>query len=127
MMEKKIEGARDLGFLLTEAPGALSRESVTIASGEGVLAPGTVLGQVTASKKFVASPNAEVVGKEGGETATAILAYRVDATASDVEAVVIDMNAEVKGPALAYHASVDDATKRGAKATQLRGAHIKVR
>ena len=101
MMEKKIEGARDLGFLLTEAPGALSRESVTIASGEGVLAPGTVLGQVTASKKFVASPNAEVVG--------------------------IDMNAEVKGPELAYHASVDDATKRGAKATQLRGAHIKVR
>ena len=126
-MEKKTEGARDLGFLLSEAPGALSRQTVTIVSGEGVLAPGTVLGQVTASKKFVASPNAEVVDKEGAETATAILAYGVDATSSDTEAVVIDMNAEVKGPELAYHASVDDATKRGAKATQLRGSHIKVR
>lgn len=126
-MEKKTEGARDLGFLLSEAPGALSRQTVTIVSGEGVLVPGTVLGQVTDSKKFVASPNAEVVGKEGGETAMAILAYGVDATASDVEAIVIDMNAEVKGPELAYHASVDDVTKQGAKATQLRGSHIKVR
>lgn len=34
-------------FLLSEAPGTLSRESVTVASGAGKLAAGTVLGQIT--------------------------------------------------------------------------------
>ena len=126
-METKVEGARDLEFLLSEAPNKLSREVVTIVSGEGVLEAGTVLGQVTASKKFAASPNAEVAGKEGAETAKAVLAYRVDATSADAKAVVIDTSAEVKGPDLTYHSSVNDATKRAAKATQLRAAIIKVR
>lgn len=126
-METKTEGTRNLGFLLSESASGLSREVRTIASGEGVLAPGTVLGAITASGKLVASPNASVVGKEGAETATAILAYGVDATDADVEAVVVDAVCEVKGPELIYHSSVDDATKKAAKATQLRAAIIKVR
>jgi hypothetical protein len=42
-------------FLMTEANGQRSRETITIASGAGIIAPGTVLGKVTASGKYVAS------------------------------------------------------------------------
>lgn len=40
-------GARAYEFLLSEAPGSLSREAVTIASGAGALVAGTVLGRIT--------------------------------------------------------------------------------
>lgn len=126
-MDNKTEGARDLAFLLSEANGKRSRNVATIVSGEGVVEAGTVIGKVTASSKFAVSPNAEVVGKEGAETATAVLAYTVDATDADVDGVVIDLDAEVKGPELIYHASVDDDAKKAAKATQLAAVGIRVR
>lgn len=126
-MENKTETARNLGFLLSEANGSRSRGTVTIASGEGKLEAGTVLGEITANSKFVASPNASVVGKEGAESATAVLAYGVDATAADVDAVIVARDAEVKGPELAYEATVNDAAKIAAKATQLAAAGIIVR
>lgn len=126
-METKIEGARNLGFVLSEANGSRSRGVATIASGAGKLEAGTVLGVVTASGKLVASPNAEVVGKEGAEAATSILAYAVDATDADAEAVIIERDAEVKAAELAYDASVNDATKKTAKATQLAAKGIIVR
>ncbi len=124
MSDIKTEGPRSLAFLLSEGNGAISRETVTVASGEGALAAGTVLGTVTASGNAVVSPHAEVVGKEGAETATAVLAYPVDATDADVTAVVIRRMAEVKAPHLLFHATVDDATKRGAKIAQLAAADI---
>jgi hypothetical protein len=126
-MDMKIEQARNLAFILTEANGLRSRETVTIASGEGVLEPGTLLGEVTATEKYVASPNAETVGKEGAETASAVLAYRVDATSADATAVIVSNDAEVKAPMLVYHASVDDEAKKTAKQTQLRSVGIKPR
>lgn len=126
-METFTENARPLAFLLSEANGLLSRDTVTIAAGAGKLEAGTVLGQVTASKKHVASPNAEVVDIEGAEDAVAVLAYPVDATDADVEAVVVNTDAEVKEPMLIFHASVNDATKRNAKLTQLRSVGIKAR
>lgn len=126
-METFTESARPLAFLLSEANGLLSRDTVTIASGAGKLEAGTALGQVTASKKYVASPHTEVAGIEGAETAVAVLAYPVDATAADVEAVVVNKDAEAKAPMLVFHASVNDATKRNAKLTQLRSVGIKAR
>jgi len=54
--------------------------SVTVASGEGVLEAGTVLGKVTASGKYAAYDNA---ASDGTQTAVAILADKVDATSSD--------------------------------------------
>lgn len=125
-MQTLHEGPRNLAFLLSEAPGSRSRETVIIAAGQGVLLPGTLLGQVTATKKWVASPDAEVVGQEGAETARAVLAYRVDASA-DAEAVTIDCDAEIKADLVIYHASVNSALKRDAKAVQLRAAGIKIR
>lgn len=121
------ETPRDLGFLLSEGPRTLSRETVVIASGAGKLRAGTVLGKVTATNKYVASPAAQVAGKEGAESASAILGYEVDATSSDVTAVVITNDAEVKRPMLIFDASVDDATKQTAKLTQLRAVTIKAR
>lgn len=126
-MATKTEGARDLGFVLSEANGKRSRDVVTIADGAGVLAPGTVLGAITANGHYTISANAEVVDSEGAETALAVLAYGVDATDSAVEAVVISADAEVIGAELVYDASVDNATKIAAKATQLAAVGIKVR
>jgi len=126
-MQNKTMGPRNLSFVLSEASGKRSVDTVTIASGEGVLEPGSVLGEVTASEKFVFSPNAEVVGKEGAETATAILCYRIDATDEDQQAVVFNADGEVKTPMLLFHSSVDDATKTATKLDQLRAAGIKAR
>lgn len=124
MLDKKVEGPRALAFLLSEGNGQISREVVIIASGAGVLEPGTLLGQITASKKYSGSPNALVVGKEGAETASAVLAYGVDATSADVEAVIIKRVAEVKTPMLIFDASVNDAAKRATKLAQLAAATI---
>jgi hypothetical protein len=55
----------------------------TIASGAGVLKAGTVLGQITASKKFV---TALAASDDGSQNVKEILAVDVDATASDVTA-----------------------------------------
>lgn len=125
-MQTLHEGPRNLAFMLSEAPGNRSWETITIAGGQGVLLPGTILGQVTATKKWVVSPDAEVTGQEGAEIARAVLAYRVDATA-DVSALAIDCDAEIKTDLVIYHASVNSALKRDAKAVQLRAAGIKIR
>ncbi|WP_068305306.1 head decoration protein [Pararhodobacter sp. CCB-MM2] len=126
-MENATMQTRALSFLLSEDPGRRSRSIGTLVSGEGKLPAGTVLGKVTASAKFVASPDAEVAGKEGAETATCILAYRVDATDQEVEIVVIDCDAEAKLPMLTFHASVDDQAKTDAKIAQLDAVGIRVR
>ena len=124
MLETKTEGARNLAFVLSEGNGKISRDVVTIASGAGKLEAGTVLGRITASENYIASQDAEIVGKEGAETAMAVLAYRVDATSEDVEAVVIARHAEVKEPMLVFDATVDNASKIAAKLEQLSAATI---
>lgn len=123
-MDTKTESQRTLAFLLSEANGKRSRQTVTIISGAGVLAAGTVLGKITASGKYTSSP---ATGADGSESAIAVLSHEVDASAADVAAVVIARDAEVKTPELAYAASVDDSNKRAAKATQLATVGIIVR
>lgn len=121
------ETPRDLAFVLSEGNGLVSRETLTIKSGSGKLLAGTLLGKVTADSKYVPSPAASTSGKEGAETATAILGYEVDATSADVLAVCITNDAEVKKPMLVYEATVNDDTKKAAKLTQLRAVTIKAR
>lgn len=103
-------------FLLSEAEGQRSRESVTVASGAGIIAPGTVLGRVTASGFFVPSP---ATGTDGSQTAVAIALYGCDATSAAQRIAVIQRDAEVMADSLVYAASVTDAPGRAAKATQL--------
>jgi len=56
-------------------------EGITVASGEGALVAGTVLGKITASGKYGAYDDGAA---DGTEVASRILAYDVDATAADV-------------------------------------------
>lgn len=58
---------------------------VTIASGAGALARGTLLGKITSGGKYVKSASAS---SDGSQAPTAILAHPVDATSADVEAIV---------------------------------------
>lgn len=71
-------------------------ESVTIASGAGVLPRGTVLGKVTASGKYLKSASG---ASDGSQTPDRILLEPVDATAADVVAPTL-LSGEVNGAAL---------------------------
>lgn len=118
------EGRYPGEFLLSEANGDRSRDTITIASGAGIVAPGSVLGKVTASGKYVLSPD---TGADGSQTAVAVALYGCDATSSDQKIVAVTRDAEVNSNILTHAASVNDATKRGTKATQLAAVGIIVR
>lgn len=97
----RSEGPRNLGFVLSEAEFGRSRDEITVASGAGVLKPGTVLGKITASGKFKPAVDASV---DGSETAVAVLGYGVDATSADAKSVAIVRAAQVKKSELDYAA-----------------------
>jgi hypothetical protein len=118
------ENPHDGNFILSEDDeGRLSRDSVIIASGAGKLQPGIVLGKLTASGKFVPSPETG----NGSETAVAVLVGSVDATSADAVAVAVTRHAEVNRYGLFYDATVDDDAKKSDKWDQLRAAGIVVR
>lgn len=118
------EGRHALENLLYEADAGYSRGRGTILSGSGKLDAGTVLGRVTASGKL---KPATAAGADGGQTAVAILAYAVDATSADADAVLIERHAIWNDKTLIFDPSVDDATKRGAKLAQLSAVGILAR
>ncbi|SFC84570.1 Bacteriophage lambda head decoration protein D [Pseudomonas citronellolis] len=93
-------------FVLSEANGNLSRESIVIDS--GVHLPGTVLGKVTATGKFVALAPAAT---DGSQTAAAVLRARADATDGDVNAVGYVRLAEVRADLLVWPAGIADEDK----------------
>ncbi|MCF1744219.1 head decoration protein [Paradevosia shaoguanensis] len=126
-MDIKVQGPRDLDFVLSEASGTRSYETVTIKAGAGKLKPGTVLGKITTGGKYIPSPDAEVVGSEGAETAVAVLGYGTDATTDDTLAVVMKRDGEVKKPMLVFAASVNTDNKVAAKLAQLAAANIHAR
>lgn len=124
IMNTATMGPRNLSFVLHEGNGKISYEVVTIAAGSGRVSPGTVLGAITANSKYVPSPAAVVAGQEGADTASAILAYGVDATDTDVEAVVLVRTAEVKRPMLLFHDTVNSPELQAEKIAQLATAYI---
>lgn len=126
-MQEFTEGRHPGEGLHSEAPGSRSREAITIASGSGVVEPGTVLGKVTASDEYAPSPDAETAGIEGAETATAIALYGCDATTEAQAIAAITDDAEWAADTLVFDTSVDDGAKRDAKITQLRAVGIKAR
>ncbi len=58
---------------------------ITVASGEGVLAAGTVLGRLTSGKYAAYDDTAN----DGSQTAVAVLAHPIDATSADVATAAI--------------------------------------
>lgn len=99
-------GARTGEFLLSEAPGTLSREAVVIASGAGALAAGTVLGKIDVGGEYTPYLAAS---EDGSESAAGILLAAVDATDAAQDAVIIARLAEVASAKLVW-ADADDAT-----------------
>ena len=86
------EGKHTAEFLLSEGNGIISRDEVVVSSAAGALVPGTVMGKVTASGKYVAYSNVAV---DGSDVAVAVLYAEVPDLAVDQKAVVISRDAEV--------------------------------
>jgi hypothetical protein len=91
-MTTLTEGKHAGGFLTWEVLRDYTRETVTLASGAGNLAPGSVLGKITTGGKYtVLTPGAT----NGSQNAAGILWAAVDATDADAPGVVL-----VRGPAI---------------------------
>lgn len=123
-MAKKSEGRHTGEYILSEAAGKRSRDNAKMVSGSGVVAPGTVLGKVTASGKF--APHAPAAG-DGTETAVAINYASVDATSADAACVITARDTEVKGSELVYNAATDTDPEKAAVAASLAANGIIVR
>ncbi len=80
------------GFLVWEVLRDFTRETVTLASGAGKLAPGTVLGKITTGGKYTGLAPAAT---NGSQNAAGILWAAVDATDADAPGVVL-----LRGPAI---------------------------
>lgn len=69
-------GGRPYEFLLSEAPGTLSRDSVVVTSGAGSLVAGSVLGRIT--KRLAAAPIPAVSGSSPGNGTMTDLSFGPD-------------------------------------------------
>ena len=87
------EGFHNVEFLLSEGNGTISREVGILAAAAAKLAPGTLLGKLTAGGKLVAYSNA---ASDGSETAVGILYALAPDLTTDQFVTYIARNAEVK-------------------------------
>jgi Bacteriophage lambda head decoration protein D len=101
-MPELQEGRYAGEFLVSEGNGRISREIITVLSGE-TLQPAAVLGKVTASGKYKALDPAAV---DGSEAAAGLLYDAVDAAAADAEGVAIVRLAEVNAAELVWPAGI---------------------
>ena len=85
-------------FLVSEGNGRISRETITVLSGQ-TPAAAAVLGKVTASGKYKVLDPAAV---DGSEVAAGILYDAVDASAADADGVAIVRLAEVNAAELVW-------------------------
>ncbi|MBB4859638.1 hypothetical protein HNO88_002967 [Novosphingobium chloroacetimidivorans] len=110
-----FENRRDGCYLGESAALNIINEEIVVASGQGVLFPGTVIAKITASGKYGIHDTALSDGSQLPANAV-ILFNRVDATSADVKAV-----ASVRGPAtingnmLTYKAGMSNAAKIAAR------------
>jgi len=108
------ENRRDGCYLGESAALNIINEEIIIASGAGVLYPGTVLGKITASSKYVPHDTALTNGAELPENVI-ILFNRVDATSADKKAVgTTNGPATINGNDLTFKAGLADAAKKSA-------------
>jgi hypothetical protein len=97
-MTTKTQTLGPYGFLISEANSHRSRDSITIASGQGELAVGTVLARESGGEYVAVDPDAS----DDTETAVAILGYPVDATSAAVIVSAITRDAEVRAADLVW-------------------------
>ena len=97
-MPELQEGRYAGEFIVSEGNGTISRESITVLSGE-TLEADAVLGRVTASDKYKAFDPA---ASDGSQVAVGILYDAVDASAADTDGVAIVRLAEVNATELVW-------------------------
>lgn len=106
------EGRHSAEFLLSEAEGNRSRDTIKLLAGSGEVKVGTVLGKVTASGKF--KPH-DPAGNDGSQIPAAINLYPLAVPAdADLPASAITRDAEVKGACLTYNAATDTQPEKDA-------------
>ncbi|MDP3720772.1 MAG: head decoration protein [Acidobacteriota bacterium] len=109
-MSVLTEGKYSGEFLHTESPGRISRDAVTVTvPANTTFNPGKVLGQVSATGKYVAFDDAS---SDGRETAAGVLFDKIvnDTDAAvDYDGVIINWGAEVRTSELSWDEGVDDA------------------
>ncbi|WP_375738067.1 head decoration protein [Pseudomonas boanensis] len=105
-MSVKTETRRAGDFVLSEANGNLSRESIVIDS--GIHIPGTVLGKITATGKYAAL---DTEATDGSQNAAAVLRAEADATDGDIKAVGYVRLAEVRADMLVWPAAITEEDK----------------
>lgn len=98
MYEKVTEGLHTGEFILSEANGYRSRETVTLAEGESVQA-GELLGKVTSGGEYAAWDPA---AGDGSETIAGVSYAAVDATDAATSITVVARDAEVALASLVY-------------------------
>jgi hypothetical protein len=91
-------------FVLWEQGGHQSRDNIIIVSGQGIVKAGTVLGKITASGKYAISAPAAA---DGSQTPSALNLYQVDATSADQPVSAITREAEINGPTITYHSTIN--------------------
>lgn len=108
-------------FLISEANDWRSRDEAVVDASGGALKSGTVLGQVTATGKYVAHAPGAADGSEG---AAAILLLSTEE--EEAKYTIIARDAEVNGDKLVYADGISDGDKDSANAA-LADAGIVVR
>lgn len=110
--------------MVSEAPGYISRDNVTIPANLGILKPGTVLGKITETNKYVPST---VTATDGSEVACAVLLTEVDTATGEKQAAALARTAEVVKSKLVFDASVDTEELVAQKLLQLKNVGISAR
>jgi head decoration protein D len=117
-MDPLTEGQHTGEFILSESPGTISRDQVTVTVPTGrILAAGHVLALLSATGKYVPYDNS---GSDGSEAARGILYSELDNAAglsgTDITGVVVNFAAEVRKADLQWESGVDAAGKTAAYA-----------
>ena len=104
---------RTAHYIVSEASGYRSREQIVIAGGSGRIDAGAVLGEITATHKYVPFDPA---GNDGRETAKAVLYEGCDATGSDMRRTVTARDTEIQAAVLGFAEGITDIQKTAALA-----------
>lgn len=125
MVAVAFENRRDGCYLGESAALNIINEEIIIASGQGVLYPGTVIAKITASGKYAIHDTAASDGSQLPANAV-ILFNRVDATSADVKAAAtVNGPATINGNMLTYKAGMAGSAKTAVRnAMRLKGLKV---
>lgn len=104
---------KDADFLMSEAPGRISREQVVLGPLTQRTPSGTVLGQVTANGQYVPLNPA---ASDGSQVAVAILMLGQRANTGTTRATIIARKAEAAAKMLFWPAGITESQKKAAEA-----------